>query len=96
VKSLPRPIEEFRFTDLQEASSVSSCSAAIDSMACLRTAGVNVSQTVNLNINAAAFDGTFAFVPVVDGEFIRQRPTISLAQCKVNGVSLSFVPFAGD
>ncbi|KAJ7909656.1 Alpha/Beta hydrolase protein [Mycena leptocephala] len=58
----------------------SSCSAAIDSMACLRTAGVDVLQTVNLNINAAAFYGTFAFVPVVDGEFITRRPDFSCSR----------------
>jgi hypothetical protein len=47
-------------------------------MACLRTAGVDVLQTVNLNINTAAFYGTFAFVPVVDGEFITRRPDFLL------------------
>ncbi len=57
-------------------------------MACLRTADVNALETANLNINAAGFYGTFILVPVVDGEFIMQRPTLSLAQGKVNGVRI--------
>jgi hypothetical protein len=39
-----------------------------------------------MNISAAGFFATSLFVPVVDGEFIVQRPTLSLAQGKVNGV----------
>ncbi|KAJ7864548.1 Alpha/Beta hydrolase protein [Mycena leptocephala] len=61
------------------------CSAATDSLACLRSADVNALEAANANISGAAFYGTFIFVPVVDGEFITQRPTISLAQGKVNG-----------
>lgn len=45
-------------------------------------------EVANANISGAAFYGTFIFVPVVDGEFITQRPTISLAHGKVNGVRL--------
>ncbi|KAK7017378.1 carboxylic ester hydrolase, partial [Favolaschia claudopus] len=64
------------------------CSGAADSLACLRQADVDVLETANTNINSAAFYGTFALVPVVDGEFIRQRPTLSLSQGKVNGKML--------
>lgn len=35
-----------------------------------------------------AFFGTFAFVPVVDGTFITQRPTIALRQGKFNGIRI--------
>ncbi|KAJ7470971.1 Alpha/Beta hydrolase protein [Mycena latifolia] len=61
------------------------CTTAADSMACLRAADVNALEDANVNINGAAFYGTWMFVPVVDGEFITQRPTVSLAQGKVNG-----------
>ncbi|KAF7335501.1 Carboxylic ester hydrolase [Mycena venus] len=64
------------------------CSSAADSLACLRKADVNALETANININAAAFFGTWTVVPVVDGEFITQRPTLSLAQGKVNGKAL--------
>ncbi|KAJ7653513.1 hypothetical protein B0H17DRAFT_1214629 [Mycena rosella] len=36
----------------------------------------------NVNTNSDAFFGTVALVPVVDGEFIVQRPTLSLVQGK--------------
>ncbi|KAJ7627839.1 Alpha/Beta hydrolase protein [Mycena polygramma] len=64
------------------------CSQATDTLICLRAADVNALENANLNISAAAFFGTYVFVPVVDGEFITQRPTISLAERKVNGVRL--------
>ena len=41
---------------------------------------------------SVAFFGTFALVPVVDGELIQQRATLALAQRKVNGVSLCPYP----
>jgi hypothetical protein len=50
---------------------------------------VGTLQTANVNINSAAFFGTFQFVPVVDDTFITQRPQLSLAQKKVNGVRAS-------
>ncbi|KAJ7183590.1 alpha beta-hydrolase [Mycena filopes] len=68
-----------------EAVAQSNCSSASDSLACLRAADVNVLELANTNINADVFYGTFGFIPVVDGEFITQRPTISLAEGKVNG-----------
>ncbi|KAJ7692098.1 Alpha/Beta hydrolase protein [Mycena rosella] len=64
------------------------CTAAADSVACLRTADVNALENANLNINAAGFFGTWVFIPVVDDEFIKQRPMLSLAQGKVNGEAL--------
>ncbi|KAJ6537723.1 Alpha/Beta hydrolase protein [Mycena capillaripes] len=64
------------------------CSKAADSFACLRTADANTLEVANLNISNSAFFGTFIFDPVVDGKFITQRPTISLAQGKINGEAL--------
>ncbi|KAJ7505659.1 alpha beta-hydrolase [Mycena galericulata] len=73
------------------------CTSAKDAMSCLRAVNVTVLETANENINAAAFYGTWAVAPVVDGEFITQRPTLSLAQGKVNGEALLSVtnPFEG-
>ncbi|KAJ7201513.1 Alpha/Beta hydrolase protein [Mycena rebaudengoi] len=68
--------------------SQTNCSAAADSISCLRKADVGTLQTANVNINSAAFYGTFQFVPVVDDTFITQRPQLSLAQKKVNGKAL--------
>jgi hypothetical protein len=67
---------------------VNSCTTAKDPLACLRAVDVNVLQTANTNVNNAAFYGTFLTVPVVDGDFITQRPTLSMLEGKVNGVRL--------
>ncbi|KAJ3743975.1 Alpha/Beta hydrolase protein [Lentinula detonsa] len=68
-----------------EVVSQSNCSSASDALACLRAADVSVLRTVNANIQGAVFFGTFAFVPVIDGSFIRQRPTVALREGKING-----------
>ncbi|KAJ7616846.1 alpha beta-hydrolase [Mycena polygramma] len=71
-----------------EVVSQTNCAAAADVMACLRSADANALQTANTQINNGGFFGTFLFVPVVDGTFITQRPTLSLQQGKVNGEAL--------
>ncbi|KAJ3916723.1 Alpha/Beta hydrolase protein [Lentinula edodes] len=68
-----------------EVVSQSNCSSASDTLNCLRAADLNVLMTVNTDIQDAAFSGTFAFVPVIDGNFITQRPTIALKEGKING-----------
>ncbi|KAJ6496019.1 alpha beta-hydrolase [Mycena sanguinolenta] len=64
------------------------CTSAMDALACLRAVDANALATVNVNINAAGFFGTYVTVPVVDGVFITQRPTLSLLEGKVNGEAL--------
>ncbi|KAJ7238020.1 Alpha/Beta hydrolase protein [Mycena rebaudengoi] len=66
----------------------SGCITAADSMACLRAVGANVLETANNDITGGAFFGTFAFAPVVDGTFIRQRATEALLEGNVNGKAL--------
>jgi hypothetical protein len=63
-----------------------SCSSAQDKLDCLRAVDVNSLQSANLEINASGFFGTFVFVPVIDGSFITERPTVLLRARKVNGV----------
>jgi hypothetical protein len=67
-----------------------SCSTSIDTLACLREVDVNTLQAANVNICNSVFFGTFAFVPVVDGTLITDRPTQLLKQGKVNGVSCNY------
>jgi len=43
-------------------------------------------QAANYDLANSAFFGTFVFVPVVDGTFILERPTVTLAKGQVNGV----------
>jgi len=40
---------------------------------------------INVNVILAGFQGTFTFVPVVDGSFITQSPTDALLRGKLNG-----------
>lgn len=48
----------------------------------------------NMNLNLGEFFGTYAFVPVVDGTFIVERPTVTLEKRRVNGVSPAERSFA--
>ncbi|KAJ7182323.1 Alpha/Beta hydrolase protein [Mycena crocata] len=61
------------------------CTKAVDSLACLRATDSHILQDINLALNTDSFYTASAFYPVVDGEFIRQRPSVALSQRKVNG-----------
>ncbi|KAJ7307855.1 Alpha/Beta hydrolase protein [Mycena albidolilacea] len=76
------PIPEFLFS---EVLAQTNCATATNSMSCLRAVDATTLEAVNTNITTSAFFGTFVFVPVVDGTFITQRPTLSLLEGKVNG-----------
>ena len=47
---------------------------------------VDTLQAANYDLAISAFFGTFVFVPVVDGTFILERPSVTLAKGQVNGV----------
>ncbi|KAF4596819.1 hypothetical protein EYR40_007491 [Pleurotus pulmonarius] len=64
------------------------CGRATDALSCLRTASVAKLQAANVRINHTGFYGTFVTVPVVDGDFITQRPSMALRQRRVNGEAL--------
>ncbi|KAH7920072.1 alpha/beta-hydrolase [Leucogyrophana mollusca] len=57
-------------------------------LACLRATPVDTLQTLNTEINLSGFYGTFVFVPVVDGTFIVERPTVTIGRGKLNGEAL--------
>ncbi|KAK1229851.1 hypothetical protein PQX77_007069 [Marasmius sp. AFHP31] len=61
------------------------CKSSQDTLKCLREADSSALELANEEINLAGFFGTVAFIPVVDGTFIRQRPTQALKEGKVNG-----------
>ncbi|KAJ7051977.1 Alpha/Beta hydrolase protein [Mycena amicta] len=85
---------QYRYNDripellFSEVASQVNCTSASDTMACLRAVDANALETANTQINADGFFGTFVIVPVIDGTFIRQRPTLALAEGKVNGKAL--------
>ncbi|KAJ7056802.1 Alpha/Beta hydrolase protein [Mycena amicta] len=71
-----------------EVATQTNCSSSADAMKCLRTVNIERLQAINKNVNAKGFFGTFSFVPVVDGQFVQQRPSLALAEGKVNGESV--------
>ncbi|KAH9833429.1 uncharacterized protein C8Q71DRAFT_860223 [Rhodofomes roseus] len=58
-----------------------------DKLECLRKVDVSVLEAANSRIRLSAFFATFVFVPVVDGSFIVERPTVTLERKRVNGLS---------
>jgi carboxylesterase type B len=56
-------------------------------MTCLRAANVSLLDTANKQISAGSLFGTVAFLPVVDGSFIVERPTETLKKGHINGVT---------
>ncbi|PPQ63569.1 hypothetical protein CVT24_004866 [Panaeolus cyanescens] len=79
------PISEAIFNKF---ASLSGCSNAANTIACLKRADVNTLQNANEAVNRLGFFGTFVFSPVVDGTFIRDRPSAVLATGKFNGKML--------
>ncbi|KAK0211203.1 Alpha/Beta hydrolase protein [Desarmillaria ectypa] len=67
------------------------CTSAANSLTCLRNADVDILEQINVDLCISGFFGTFVFVPVVDGDFIKQRPTLALREGKVNGEVLMSV-----
>ena len=64
-----------------------SCSSSSDSLSCLRNTSASTLSNVNSQIEGGGFYGTAIFVPVVDGTFIVERPTVTLGKGAHNGVS---------
>ncbi|KAJ3568625.1 hypothetical protein NP233_g5590 [Leucocoprinus birnbaumii] len=75
-------IPEAIFKDVVDQSG---CSSAQDELACLRDADVDVLNKVAHNITQNQFFGTCIFVPVVDGNLIKRRPTEQLRERELNG-----------
>ncbi|KAK1229858.1 hypothetical protein PQX77_007076 [Marasmius sp. AFHP31] len=67
------------------------CKSSQDTLKCLQEAEPSVLESANKEIIVSGLFGIFTFVPVVDGTFIRQRPTQALKGGKVNGISLLVV-----
>ncbi|KAF9532662.1 cephalosporin esterase [Crepidotus variabilis] len=61
------------------------CSKAKDTLQCLRTVNIVTLENANNVINQSGFYGTFTSVPVVDGVFITERPSVLIKDGRVNG-----------
>ena len=64
-----------------------SCTNAADTFACLVAVNSDTLSAANDVVVSSAFYGTYVFVPVVDGAFITERPTVTLDRGITNGVS---------
>ena len=63
-----------------------SCTATNDTLGCLRTTDLALLMSANQQVILSNFLGLFTFVPVVDGEFITERPVATLAKRHINAV----------
>ena len=63
-----------------------SCVDSTESLDCLRVADATLLLNASTSIGSASFLGTCTFVPVVDGTFIIERPTVTLRRGRLNGV----------
>lgn len=62
----------------------------MDTFACLVEADFNDLDNANTVVNGEGFFGTFVMVPVVDGEFIVERPVQTISRRRLNGVCQGF------
>ncbi|CAK5269906.1 unnamed protein product [Mycena citricolor] len=62
--------------------------ASGDQLDCLRRTDGEVLQGINIDLASAAFEGTFTFLPVVDGSLITKSPADALEQGETNGDEL--------
>ncbi|KAF8124709.1 Alpha/Beta hydrolase protein [Boletus edulis] len=69
-----------------EVVTMTSCASSAETFTCLQSVEADMLQTANSDLAGSAFYGTFVFVPVVDGTFILERPTVTLAKGQVNGL----------
>ncbi|KAH8113825.1 cephalosporin esterase [Phellopilus nigrolimitatus] len=82
---------QYRFNDpipeklYSETVQLSGCANATSTFECLVDADAGTLQNANVLINKAGFFGTFVTVPVVDGEFIVERPVETISRGKLNG-----------
>lgn len=63
-------------------------SSSEETFQCLSTVDSDTLQNASAQVSARALFGQWAFVPVTDGTFVQERPTVQLLSGKVNGQSL--------
>ncbi|PPQ80632.1 hypothetical protein CVT25_001638 [Psilocybe cyanescens] len=82
---------QYKFNDripetvFNETVAQTNCVSAVDALDCLRKVDVDTLQNANTAMSSSAFYGTFVWVPVIDGTFITDRPTVLLKERRVNG-----------
>lgn len=64
------------------------CPVSNSSLDCLRSVNASELNQMGLTIALDNLFGVFTFVPVVDGDLIVERPTVTLGKNQTNSVSL--------
>ncbi|KAJ8114995.1 hypothetical protein OPT61_g3253 [Boeremia exigua] len=85
---------QYKYNDAQPSKAyndfvaAAGCSSSGDKLQCLRSADTVVVQNASAKVSEAGPFGTFAFLPVTDGSFVKQRPSQQLAARAVKGVRI--------
>ncbi|KAI0688126.1 cephalosporin esterase [Cytidiella melzeri] len=82
------PISEQIYSDFVQ---LAGCSGVTDTFDCLVNTDEGTLQNANIAINLSGFYGTYAVVPVVDGEFIQDSPSKQITSGILNGERLLMV-----
>ena len=85
------PFPESTFAAFATSAGCLDMSAPADNatvFACLQAAHTKTLQDANQQVNSAARYGTWAFLPVTDGDFLRDLPSVQLLRGEVNGARI--------
>ncbi|KAA1475672.1 alpha/beta-hydrolase [Dentipellis sp. KUC8613] len=66
------------------------CTESVNALGCLRKVDANALATAEMSVDSSNFLGLFSFVPVVDGEFLVETPTVTLQRGRINGEAALF------
>ncbi|KAK4688197.1 hypothetical protein P7C73_g1908, partial [Tremellales sp. Uapishka_1] len=61
------------------------CTTASDTLSCLRSLSLDALIAADYNATVDSGPGDYTYTPVVDGTFVADRPSVLLAQGKING-----------
>ena len=69
----------------QDFAAAAGCGNAKSTFKCLVNADTAALQNASGTVSTSGAFGTFGFLPVIDGTFIQERPTVQLLQKKLSG-----------
>ncbi|KAL5483591.1 hypothetical protein ACEPAI_8823 [Sanghuangporus weigelae] len=78
------PVPEKLYSEVVQ---LTGCSNATDTFQCLVNVDAATLEGANVEVNESGFFGTFVMVPVVDGDFIVERPIVTIERGTLNANS---------
>ncbi|KLO13411.1 alpha/beta-hydrolase [Schizopora paradoxa] len=82
------PVPEFLYNETVRMAGCTDAPSTFDCLVALPAAQLEV---INTEVNVNAFSGTYLLVPVVDGEFIQERPVVTMSNGKLNADTVLMV-----